>query len=333
MTSSLPVMQTVITAIQDLLFAVVAGSILCDAAIAAVFASSRDAARLRLRGSIKQTTPGMSLPRIRMLSLCVLAISQPFYLWLQASAMSGSTLAGTLPGLGTALAHSHYGVAWLIGAVGITLALIASRGSHHTSTSAAKRRQLFRLSVPGLALYAASKAAVSHAADAGDFSVTQVVHWIHLVATLGWAGSVMVAAFILPTLALGTRADGGRHLAFCERLSRTSAIALILVLFSGLYNFAWMSANLSAPLAGTRYGAWLGAKLALVCVAALLDTLSRTIWLPRLRAIQRTPCGDNALSQRYLATANHLYRAVFVESALLAAALVAAAALAHIPPV
>ncbi|KAG0164547.1 hypothetical protein DFQ30_009789 [Apophysomyces sp. BC1015] len=330
MTSSLFVAQATVAAIQDLLFAIVAGSILCDVALAAVFTSSRDAARLRLRGSIKQTTPGTNLPRIQWLSLCGLAIAHLLYLWLQAAAMSGSTLGDALTMLGTVLSQSHYGAAWLIGATGVALALAASHagaqggqshGNRPTTAGGAAFRVSLKLAVVGLAVYAAGKAAASHAADAGDFSITQAVHWIHIGATASWAGSVSIAAVVLPTFALSTRADGGRHLAFCERLSRTSAIALMLVVLSGLYNVAWISANASAPLAGTHYGTWLGAKLAVAALAA------------RLRDAQRVHAsGGNALSQRYLATASHLRRTVVVESALLAATLVAAATLSHMPP-
>jgi putative copper resistance protein D len=342
MTSSLSIMQMTIAAIQDVLFAIAAGSILCGATLATVFASSRDAARLRLRGSIKQAMPGIRLPAILWFSLCALGITQLVYLWLQAATMSGSTLSTALGMLGIVLRQSHDGAAWLTGAAGIAVALAASRvqlrgsqarGGPPPGPGNAPPRWPVRITVLGLALYAAGKAAASHAADAGDFSLTQAVYCVHVGASAAWAGGVSIAAFVLPTFALQTRADGGRHLAFCERLSRAWAIALTLVALTGLYNVAWICANAPAPLAGTYYGRWLGAKLVIVAAAALLGILNRAVWLPRLRDAQRAHGGEsNTLSPRYSVTAAHLGRTLWVKSALLAAALIAAATLSHLPP-
>lgn len=339
MTSSLSIMQMTIAAIQDVLFAIAAGSILCGATLATVFASSRDAARLRLRGSIKQAMPGIRLPAILWFSLCALGITQLVYLWLQAATMSGSTLSTAL---GIVLRQSHDGAAWLTGAAGIAVALAASRvqlrgsqarGGPPPGPGSAPPRWPVCITVLGLALYAAGKAAASHAADAGDFSLTQAVYCVHVGASAAWAGGVSIAAFVLPTFALQTRADGGRHLAFCERLSRAWAIALALVAFTGLYNVAWICANAPAPLAGTYYGRWLGAKLVIVAAAALLGILNRAVWLPRLRDAQRAHGGEsNTLSPRYSVTAAHLGRTLWVKSALLAAALITAATLSHLPP-
>ncbi|MCG1054232.1 CopD family protein [Mycetohabitans sp. B5] len=339
MTSSLSIMQMALAAIQDVLFAIAAGSILCGATLATVFASSRDAARLRLRGSIKQAMPGIRLPTIQWFSLCALAIAQVVYLWLQAATMSGSTLSAAL---GIMLRQSHYGAAWLTGTAGIAVALAASRvhlrggqarGGPPLGPGSAPPRWPMRITVLGLALYAASKAAASHAAGAGDFSLTQAVYCVHVGASAAWAGGVSIAAFVLPTFTLHTRADGGRHLAFCERLSRASAVALTLVALTGLYNVVWICANAPAPLAGTYYGRWLGAKLVIVAAVVLLRTLNRAVWLPRLRDAQHAHGGEsNRLSPRYSVTAAHLGRTLLAESALLAAALIAAATLSHLPP-
>ncbi|MEJ2768499.1 CopD family protein [Mycetohabitans sp. B46] len=342
MTSSLCIMQMALAAIQDVLLAIAAGSILCSTTLATVFASSRDAARLRLRGSIKQAMPGIRLPAILWFSLCALAIAQLVSLWPQAATMSGSTLSAALGMLSIVLRQSHDGAAWLIGAAGIAVALAASRvhlrggqarGSSSLRPGSAPPPWPIRITMLGLALYAAGKAAASHAAEAGDFSLTQAVYCVHVGASAAWAGGVIIAACVLPTFALHTRADGGRHLAFCERLSRASAIALTLVALSGLYNVAWVCANAPAPLVGTYYGRWLGAKLVIVATAALLRILNRAVWVPRLRAAQRVHGGEsNTLSPRYSVTAAHLGRTLWVESALLAAALIAAATLSHLPP-
>lgn len=333
--------QTAVAAIQNLLFAFVAGSVLCDAALRDVFASSRDTARLRLRGSVKHATPGAALPRARWAALVALGVLQLLYLWLQAATMTGSTLAGAFVALGPVLGQSHYGRAWLVGLAGIVIALFAARramrardagGARQAAASARPGRLPALFIVLGLALYAAGKAGASHAADAGDFSLAEWVHWVHLGATASWAGSVFAAAAVLPTFALATRADSDRHLAFCARLSHTSAIALALVIVTGLYNAVQIGAHASAPLLDTLYGQMLGVKLALAAFALLLGGMNRMIWLPRLREAQRLHHGGTALPDGYGATAVTLKRSLSLESAALAATLVAAALLAHMPP-
>lgn len=59
------------------------------------------------------------------------------------------------------------------------------------------RRSALWLTAAGAIVYAVGKAAVSHAADAGDFTLREAVHVVHLGATALWAGSVMIAAPLL----------------------------------------------------------------------------------------------------------------------------------------
>jgi copper resistance protein D len=334
--------QTGVAAIQNLLFAGVAGSVLCESALQRVFASSRDAARLRLRGSLKQSTPGTALPRARWFALGALGLLHLLYLWLQAATMSGSGLFDALRVVRLVLGQSHYGRVWLVSLVGLVIALVAARRMMRTGGVGGRGRQGTAVTRPrraatsfivlGLALYAAGRVGASHAADAGDFSLAEWVHWIHLGATASWAGSVFAAAAVLPTFALATRADSGRHLAFCDRLSRTSAVALVLVIVTGLYNSLQIGAHATQPLLDAPYGQALGMKLGFAVFALLLGAINRTVWLPRLRDAQRMQQGGNALPDGYAAAARKLGRTLSIESLLLAITLIAAAVLAHMTP-
>lgn len=330
--------QTSITALQDLLFAIAAGSVLCGAILHNMFLSSRNTARLRLRGSIKQAMPGTNLPRVRWLALSALGILHLVCLWLQAVKISGSTFFHAFGVLGTVLAQSHYGHVWLVGFAGIAIALIPARRamretntrSNPTAASMRPNRSPLLFTVIGLALYAAGQVGASHAAHAGHFSLAQSIHWVHFGATASWAGSLFAATAVLPTFACATHADRSRHLVFCERLSRISALALALALVTGLYNALWIDTHIAASLLHTPYDALLGIKLALAALALMLGAMNRIIWLPRLRSTQAMQ-HNGAPTTGYVTLANNLHRTLLVESMLLAATLVTAVLLAHTP--
>ena len=102
--------------------------------------------------------------------------------------MSGSPFSEAGPAVGAVLTQSHFGVAWSVGFVGAVFACLG--GARHSRTA-------WWLAAAGMVVYVAGKAAASHAADAGDFTLREAVHVVHLGATALWAGSVIVAAPVL----------------------------------------------------------------------------------------------------------------------------------------
>ncbi|WP_207002370.1 CopD family protein [Trinickia mobilis] len=252
--------QIAVAAVQDMLFATAAGSLAC----AVIGKRSGMGAPTTLRG----WQAGLAL---------ALALTALAYLWLQSAVMSGSTLTEAGPAVTAVLTESHYGVAWSVGFIGALLA---------TLSRLFDRRGL-PLFAAGLLAWAAGKAAASHAADAGDFSVREVIHVVHLCATALWAGSVIVAAVMLRRLAPTARAAAEHRAAFCTELSHLATSALLVVLITGFYNVMQDTEQASVPFFGMAWGWILLAKLACVAAAVALGGWNRVVVLPDLHARAR----------------------------------------------
>ncbi|WP_157636171.1 CopD family protein [Burkholderia ubonensis] len=250
-------MQIALAALQDVLFATAAGVFAC----ALIGKTSGMGMRAALRG----WRTGLAI---------TLAVTALAYLWLQAAVMSGLPLAEAGGAVGAVLTASHYGIAWSVGFVGTLLAMLG--GVWH--------RRGLPLFAAGLVAWAAGKAAASHAAAPGDFSMREAVHVVHLCATALWAGSVIVAAQVLRRGAPGTRAAAGQRAAFCAGLSHLATAALVVVLATGFYNVMLDTAHASAPLLGIAWGRLLAVKLTCVAAAVALGGWNRLRVLPDLCA-------------------------------------------------
>lgn len=187
--------------------------------------------------------------------------------------MSGSPFSEAGPVVSAVITQSHFGIAWSVGFAGVVLACLGgTRGS----------RAAWWLAAAGMLVYVAGKAAASHAADTGDFTLREAVHVLHLGATALWAGSVIVAAPLLCRWNDPVSATPVRRVAFCTQLSHLATIALGVVIVTGIYNATQNTAHLTAPLLSVLYGRVLTLKLIFVTLAVLLGGYNRMIHLRRL---------------------------------------------------
>lgn len=270
----LVVVQILVAAAQDLLFAVAVGALVCSAML----------------GRQQQDCPAASLAlgRSRLAALGVLVLACGLYLWLQAAVMGGTPFSEAGPVVSAVLTQSHFGIAWTVGFVGAVLACLGG---------ARRNRTAWWLTAAGLVVYVAGKAGAGHAADSGDFTLREAVHVLHLGATAVWAGSVIVAAPVLwrwnaaASAVVSGKASAGRasRVAFCTQLSHLATLALAVVIVTGIYNVTQDTAHLTAPLLGVLYGRVLTLKLVFVTLAVLLGGYNRMIYLPRL---QHTAASD-----------------------------------------
>ena len=120
-----------------------------------------------------------------------LIVADAINLLLEAAPMSGSAPDAAFTLLVPVLTHSRFGLAWSTGCV----ALIVWTG---LQLRARQGRRAIRMAVARFAasLFAFSKAASSHAADAGDLSLPEWIHWAHLCATVTWAGLVIASGLL-----------------------------------------------------------------------------------------------------------------------------------------
>lgn len=296
----LVVVQIVIAATQDILFAIVVGT-LAWGVILGWHAQSPTA-----------------LGRWRLGASCALALACGLYLWLQAAVMSDTPFIKAWSAIIAVLTQSHFGIAWLLGLAGLALTILCgTRGSHPAGLCAAV----------GTIVYAAGKAATGHAADAGDFTLREAVHVMHLCATALWAGSVIVAVFVLYRWDALLANTPAQRMAFCTQLSHLATVSLGVVIVTGVYNVTQDTAHLSAPLLGVPYGRVLTLKLALVALAVALGGCNRLIYLPRLQAAANRDRTAMRHAQR------GFDRLLAAEAVTMLAVLMAAAVLGHTSPV
>ncbi|RQH06561.1 CopD family protein [Paraburkholderia dinghuensis] len=295
----LVVAQITLAAVQNILFATTTGLVACG--VMGERSGMFEQATLRLWRAVLATA---------------LSIAAFAYLWLQAAVMSGSPLTAAGAAVGAVLTASHFGLAWSVGFLGALVAAL----------SCCFGRRGFPLFVIGLLVYAAGKAAFSHAADSGDFSLREIIHAVHLVATGLWAGSVIVAAIVLYRRSREAGGSPGQKAAFCSALSYLATVALAVVLVTGFYNAMQDTAHAGAPLFGTAWGRLLAAKLAFVALATALGGWNRMVVLPDLhaRAERRDPA--------YPAVQRRFDSLLSAEALAMLATLALAAVLGHTSP-
>ncbi len=226
--------------------------------------------------------------------------------------MSGLPLSQAMGILPEVLLHSHFGVVWAIHL--ILLALLAGAIFLPPGVATPPSACL-------AVMLALTYSAASHASDRGDFTLSELNDWAHVIATSLWGGGIMATLFFGFPLLRDRRALLTRSV---FRLSRISAWALAGVLLTGVYN-AVLQIPGFADVSGTAYGRTLAVKVALVSVMALLGAYSRFIVIPALR---RAP--DNGNADRQIGRVRFCLR---TDVALLAAVLIAASMLIQgMPP-
>lgn len=249
--------------------------------------------------------------RVVRTALAAWVVVEALYLPLQAGAMSGSTLADALPAIPLVIAHSHFGLMWLIGlAAGIAalLATIAPRPAH--------RRAVWTTVLwAALVVIAFAHAASTHAADAGDFSVAELVHMVHLLATAGWAGVVITAAWPLRRILMAAPDT----VANMTRLSNLATFTFLIAIATGLLNAYRGLGGTLAPLTSSLWGQLLEAKLIIVAVAITIGAINRFVHLRHMRA------GNPAALPVFM-------RLLTIEAVLLVLVLAVAATLGHSIP-
>lgn len=290
--------QIAVAAVQNVLFATAAGSLAC--------AVMRERSGMGAPAALRGWQAGLSI---------ALALTALAYLWLQAAVMSGSSLAEAGTAVTAVLTESHYGVAWSLGFVGALLATLSRLADRRGS----------RLFAAGLVAWAAGKAAASHAADAGDFSAREAIHFMHLCATALWAGSVIVAAVVLRR-SPSAHVTAETTVAFRNELSYLATAALVVVLVTGFYNVMQDTTQANVGLFSMPWGRILAAKLVCVAAAVGLGGWNRLVVLPELRSrAQQSGPAFSAVQERFDALLS-------VEALAMLAILAIAAVLGHTAP-
>ncbi|MFM0093579.1 hypothetical protein PQR46_42710 [Paraburkholderia sediminicola] len=225
-------------------------------------------------GSVLVRIGGAARLRVVRTTLVVWLVLQALYLPLQASAMSGTTPGDALAVIPLVIAHSHFGLMWMIGAAAGVAALIAACVPRPASGSS----MWASLLMAALIVTAFAHAASTHAADAGDFSVAELAHTLHLLATAGWAGVVITAAG--PLRRSLTAAPNA--VANIQRVSDVTTLSFVFAIGTGLMNAYRGLGGSLASLTSNLWGQLLQGKVLIVIIT--IGAVNRLAYLRHLRA-------------------------------------------------
>jgi len=211
--------------------------------------------------------------------LILLGIVSFVDLILRAQMMSGksfSELSGVLP---VVLFQTHVGKTWLA-----KMAVLCFWGGLWFFMKESPRpgqQPLLLLASAGLCLIVSL---AGHAADQGNFSLSLLMDWLHVIAVSSWAGGLVPLRFLLPRV-MGPLDEKSRLrlvTAGCHHFSKMAVRCVAILILTGIYN-TWLQVATLAALATTSYGITLLLKLGLVAAMLGLGALSRYYVLPSLQ--------------------------------------------------
>jgi putative copper resistance protein D len=264
------------------------------------------------------------LTRIVGNSLAALAVTSLALLWWRSTTLSGEPALKTLVMLPSIVTQTHIGHIWLIRAAAIASAWVLWTAARRDPN----RDVLWWIIFLAAAILAFSRSASGHAADAGDFTLKEWVDWTHLMAASVWVGSVLVVLLaVFPELARLEASDSKFIAQFANRFSRSSGIALGVVILAGTYN-AWLRLGSFSALLDTLYGRVLDVKLLFVGLAIALGAINRFVHVRRISAWAEATVVDshqknNGALPEQSPLVRHFTHTVRVEGVVLLAVLLA----------
>jgi putative copper resistance protein D len=282
------------------------------------------------------------LRRLLGWGVVALLLSSVLGLLVRSAGMSGYPLIRVFAVLPTVVLRTHFGHVWvlrIVAIVALSVSIVAAERYRRSRSS--------RYAMLGWALIvSALDSGSGHASDAGDFSVPELMDWLHLVAAMVWGGSLVVlSTAILPRMCnQGDRA--ARSIAgIAKRLSRIAGLAVAFVAVTAVYQ-EWAYGGSVEGLPGSAYGRIIILKVVLFFLLLLLGAWNRYVSVPRLQeragfetATPRIPGRVvEAARSRFAAgrtgpsVAARFRRTVAFEAILFAAVLLCAALLRHEMP-
>lgn len=197
----------------------------------------------------------------------------------RAAEMSGKPLQAVLPVLATVILKTHIGQIWLIRMAALILLSVAMITARRSRNS----RAFLYLVLGFLIVTSATESASGHASDAGDFSVAEIMDWLHLLGALVWGGGLIaLTVVILPHMVKQDDHSAQSIAGAATRFSRIAGIAVGIIALTALYQ-AWVNAGSIEALLKSSYGRTVIAKIVLFFLLLGLGGFNRYISVPRLQ--------------------------------------------------
>ncbi len=203
-------------------------------------------------------------------SAAMLFVATIGHLLIRTRTMSGGDLGALMAAIPLVLMRTHFGTIWIARLAGLAALAICFAVPERAGRSA-----VFLLAV-GLGL---TTSLTGHASDWGDFSVSLLVDYVHLLGAAIWIGGLFgLALAVFPRVSC---APTPAVVSMASRFSTLAGIMLAIVVISGGYN-AWVQTRVVSALWTTTYGRVLLVKICLVLSVVGFGALNRFAILPGL---------------------------------------------------
>jgi putative copper export protein len=224
----------------------------------------------------------ISLNRMWLLfgiGIAAITISSIANLFIGASDMSGQPIPMVFPLLPTVIFRTHSGRVWLIRmATLVVLSAALITGRRYRSS-----HRFLLLMLGFTVIISMTESASGHASDKGDFSLAEIVDWLHLLAASFWGGGLLVLSSAIVPALLRTADQSAMPMAgVARRFSRIAGCAVGIIAVTSLYN-AWSYVGSFEALWKMPYGRTVLAKIILFLVLMNLGAFNRYMNVPLLQ--------------------------------------------------
>lgn len=211
------------------------------------------------------------------LCLAVLSVDSLLLLLYRSHVLSGQSYGQLGPLIPKVVGYTHYGHVWLVRVA----ALAAGWGVwwYWRRNFAGRRWTVVTAAV--LAVVAFTRSATGHSADQGDFTLLELMDWLHLMGVSLWAGTVVASVLLVLRPGGEEQPAAASFNVLAHRLSRLATLALLLVLVTGCYN-TWEKLLTVDALWQTEYGNHLLVKIGIVGIMIGLGAANRSLHLRKL---------------------------------------------------
>jgi putative copper resistance protein D len=235
-----------------------------------------------------------SIWRLFGIFLVVMVAGSLTGLLMRASDMSGQPVSAVFPVLPTVIFRTHFGKVWIIRILSLVLLSVTFKAGR-------RYRDSYGFLLPMLVfviIISMTDSASGHASDKGDFSIAEIMDWLHLFAASVWGGGLAVLSVSLLPKLVRTGDQAAPVIAgVAGRFSKMAGIAVGIVALTSIYN-AWAYVGSVGAFFKSPYGLAVLVKIILFLILINLGAFNRYINVPLLQQWGGFPQGDQGIVKR-----------------------------------
>ena len=232
--------------------------------------------------------------RLFGIALAVIFAASAADLLMRTASMSGRPISAAFPVISTVLSRTHYGHVWIVRIASVLL--LTSYLGVGPKRRDSRISLVFALTL--MTFIAATRSASGHASDAGDFSIAEIMDWLHIVAAAVWGGGLFVlSVVILPEIVSRKDLPAPLLASVAGRFSRLAGAAVGILALTALYN-ALIHVGSLKGLWLTAYGVTLIIKIVLFFILVNLGAFNRYVSVPVLQQLGGIDPGKRGITGR-----------------------------------